>query len=47
MEILLTLNKERGTTILFVTHDPEIGERTERIVRLRDGLVENDNGSGQ
>jgi putative ABC transport system ATP-binding protein len=46
MEILLNLNKERGTTILFVTHDPEIGERTQRIVRLRDGLIENDNGSG-
>jgi putative ABC transport system ATP-binding protein len=46
MEILLKLNKERGTTILFVTHDPEIGERTQRIVRLRDGLIENDNGGG-
>ncbi len=46
MEILLNLNKERGTTILFVTHDPEIGERTQRIVRLRDGLIENDNGGG-
>jgi putative ABC transport system ATP-binding protein len=47
MEILLNLNKERGTTILFVTHDPEIGERTERIVRLRDGLIEDDNGVGK
>jgi putative ABC transport system ATP-binding protein len=45
MEILLNLNKERGTTLLFVTHDPEIAERTERIVRLRDGLIENDNGA--
>lgn len=42
MEILLSLNRERGTTLLFVTHDPEIGERTQRIIRLRDGLVEHD-----
>ncbi len=44
MDILLNLNKEHGTTLLFVTHDPEIAERTERIVKLRDGLIENDNG---
>lgn len=40
MQILLNLNRERGTTLLFVTHDPEIGEQTERIIRLRDGLIE-------
>jgi putative ABC transport system ATP-binding protein len=40
VQILLNLNKERGTTLLFVTHDPEIGDQTERIVRLRDGLIE-------
>ncbi|MGD2253542.1 MAG: ABC transporter ATP-binding protein [Anaerolineales bacterium] len=44
MEVLLKLNQERGTTLLFVTHDPEIAEQTERIVRLRDGLVENSGG---
>lgn len=42
MQILLNLNKERGTTLLFVTHDPEIGDQTERIIRLRDGLIEDD-----
>jgi putative ABC transport system ATP-binding protein len=40
MRILLNLNKERGTTLIFVTHDPEISEQTERIIYLRDGLVE-------
>lgn len=39
MEILLRLNKDRGTTLIFVTHDPEIAAETERIVYLRDGLV--------
>jgi putative ABC transport system ATP-binding protein len=40
MHILLELNKEQGTTLIFVTHDPEISEQTERIIYLRDGLVE-------
>ncbi len=31
-----------GLTIIMVTHDDEIAERCERIVRLRDGLVESD-----
>lgn len=39
MDLLLELNADRGTTIVVVTHDPEVGERTQRIVKLRDGLV--------
>jgi putative ABC transport system ATP-binding protein len=39
MEILLKLNKERGTTLIFVTHDPEIAAQTERIIYLLDGLI--------
>jgi putative ABC transport system ATP-binding protein len=39
MEILLRLNKERGTTLIFVTHDPEIAAQTERVVYLLDGLI--------
>jgi putative ABC transport system ATP-binding protein len=37
MSILETLNKEQQTTIVMVTHDPRLAERTERIVRLFDG----------
>ncbi len=40
MNLLLSLNKDQGKTIIVVTHDPEIGELTERIIRLRDGKLE-------
>jgi putative ABC transport system ATP-binding protein len=46
LRILLELNATRGTTLIFVTHDPAIAGRTQRVVRLRDGLLENGNGSG-
>ncbi len=42
MRILLGLNRERGTTLVFVTHDPEIAAQTQRVLRLRDGLLEHD-----
>jgi putative ABC transport system ATP-binding protein len=41
MELLLNLNKEKGTTLIIVTHDPEIAELTERVIIIRDGVVEN------
>ncbi len=42
MELLLNLNKESGTTLIIVTHDPEIAEQTQRIVRILDGRVVED-----
>jgi putative ABC transport system ATP-binding protein len=40
MSLLLNLNKESGTTLIIVTHDPIISEQTQRVIRLRDGLLE-------
>jgi putative ABC transport system ATP-binding protein len=40
MNLLLNLNKDRGTTLIIVTHDPAIAEQTQRVIRLRDGLLE-------
>lgn len=40
MEFLLSLNEERGTTLVIVTHDPEIAVQTQRIVQIKDGVVE-------
>ena len=40
MTLLLNLNKDSGTTLIIVTHDPMIAEQTQRVIRLRDGLLD-------
>jgi putative ABC transport system ATP-binding protein len=40
MRLLLSLNQERSTTLVIVTHDPEIAEQTQRIIHIRDGLID-------
>ena len=42
MDLLLGLNKEKGVTLIIVTHDPEVAALTQRTVRLLDGKVQND-----
>jgi len=42
MELILNLNRERGTTVIIVTHDPRIAEQTQRVIRLIDGLLVED-----
>jgi putative ABC transport system ATP-binding protein len=39
LELLLELQREHGTTLLLVTHSPEISGRADRVVTLRDGRV--------
>jgi putative ABC transport system ATP-binding protein len=45
MELLDGLNRERGITVLMVTHEPEMAAYARRIVRFVDGRVESDNYS--
>jgi len=40
MDLLLSLNHERGATLIIITHDQKIAAQTQRIIRLRDGLIE-------
>jgi putative ABC transport system ATP-binding protein len=42
IELLDSLNRDAGTTIVLVTHDAALAERTQRIIRLRDGVVTSD-----
>jgi putative ABC transport system ATP-binding protein len=39
VELLETLNRESGTTIVLVTHDLALARRAQRIIRLADGVV--------
>ena len=42
LELLRRFNRERGQTVVLVTHDAEVGGFCDRIVRMRDGLVVED-----
>jgi putative ABC transport system ATP-binding protein len=39
MAILQRLNREEGLTVVIVTHEPDIGAATQRVISMRDGLV--------
>jgi lipoprotein-releasing system ATP-binding protein len=41
-ELFFQINREHGTTIVVVTHNPAFAERMPRVVRMRDGRVEFD-----
>jgi putative ABC transport system ATP-binding protein len=39
LQLLESLNRESGVTIMLVTHEPDLAERAQRIIRLADGRV--------
>ena len=42
VELIQDLNRSNGQTFVVVTHSIEVGQRANRIVNMRDGLIEND-----
>ncbi len=45
MEIIARLNREKGTTVVYVTHDPRMAKFATRLIQLRDGFIVEDNGN--
>ncbi len=46
MGLVEKLNRERGTTVVYVTHDPRMAKYAHRTIQLRDGRIVAENGNG-
>jgi putative ABC transport system ATP-binding protein len=46
LQLLGELNRELGLTIVLATHSAEIAESAHRLIRMRDGMIESEQGSG-
>ena len=47
MELLTNFNRERGLTVVMVTHEADMAGYAQRIIHFRDGLVEHDHRNGE
>jgi putative ABC transport system ATP-binding protein len=39
IDLILNLNRDQNTTVILVTHDLSLAQKTQRIIRIQDGLV--------
>jgi putative ABC transport system ATP-binding protein len=47
LDVMATLNRELGVTFVFATHDPQLMERAQRLIRLVDGAIDADERRGR
>jgi putative ABC transport system ATP-binding protein len=47
IDLLLSLNRDHGSTLMLVTHDPDLASCADRIITLRDGRIESDKPKGE
>jgi putative ABC transport system ATP-binding protein len=47
IDLILSLNRDHGSTLVLVTHDAALASHAERIVSLRDGRIESDRPPGR
>ena len=40
MHLLRELNQEEGKTFILITHDPAVGQQTDRLISFKDGVIE-------
>lgn len=46
VEMLFDLNRESGTALVLVTHDPDLAKRAGRVIRMAGGRILEDSGHG-
>ena len=47
MDLLVALNRDRGITVLMVTHEPEMARYAKRVIHFVDGRVDSDHHNGE
>ncbi|WP_026223583.1 ABC transporter ATP-binding protein [Methylosarcina fibrata] len=46
MELLTSINRNQGITVVMVTHEPDMADYASRIISFKDGLIESDRKQG-
>jgi putative ABC transport system ATP-binding protein len=47
MDLLVALNRDRGITVLMVTHEPDMARYAKRVIHFVDGRVDSDHHNGE